>query len=304
MSADAFLATCASSPSVRGYFGSCERSAAIAAALIATLAGVLDAIPLEPTDPRAANLTLRFDAIAEFANATAHDATAAVFDRFANMTRAWQSSTPATTCTPPAAAAAREDAEPRARRLRRLEAPVRALAQQWLLAGTAEHKLFRRIVADAPWPKPIAVYGYDDTFPFGGDLFEAETTCVPEHSLGQVASLVGGLSWWSNAEPPVTTPLPQPPPPPPVVFNASKTYVALIVGDGDNIGFVKSTRRDWMEQRVARCEAKACYPLLWSLSPRGVPGAHMVPLVLRAGGAHSRDWFVLPPSGHLARIRR
>ena len=52
--------------------------------------------------------------------------------------------------------------------------------------------------------------GPHDTFPFGGDLFEAETTCVPEHSLGQVASLVGGLSWWSNAEPPVTTPLPQP----------------------------------------------------------------------------------------------
>ena len=59
---------------------------------------------------------------------------------------------------------------------------------------------------------------------------------MPEHSLGQVASLVGGLSWWSNAEPPVTTPLPQPPPPPPIAFNASKTYVALIVGDGDNIG--------------------------------------------------------------------
>ena len=54
--------------------------------LIATLAGVLGAIPLEPTDPRAANLTLRFDALAEFVNATAHDATAAVFDRFANMT--------------------------------------------------------------------------------------------------------------------------------------------------------------------------------------------------------------------------
>ena len=98
----------------------------------------------------------------------------------------------------------------------------------------------------------------------------------------------------------MTTPLPQPPPPPPVAFNASKTYVALIVGDGDNIGFVKSTRRDWMEQRVARCEAKACYPLLWSLSPHT---AYLAPAWFRwyfAQAARTgRDWFVLPPSGHL-----
>ena len=268
--------------------------------LIAT-AGVLDAIPLEPTDPRAANLTLRFDALAEFANATAHDATAAVFDRFANMTTGLAKLNPGYDVhghplRPPLT---------RTPNLKLVDYVVsRRLFALWLNNGclplTAEHKLFRRIVADAPWPKPIAVYGYDDTFPFGGDLFEAETTCVPEHSLGQVASLVGGLSWWSNAEPPVTTPLPQPPPPPPVVFNASKTYVALIVGDGDNIGFVKSTRRDWMEQRVARCEAKACYPLLWSLSPHT---AYLAPAWFRwyfAQAARTgRDWFVLPPSGHL-----
>ena len=219
--------------------------------LIATLAGVLDAIPLER--PIRAPPTHAIRRTAEFANATAHDATAAVFDRFANMTTGLAKLNPGYVVhghplRPPLT---------KTPNLKLVDYAVsRRLFALWLNNGclplTAEHKLFRRIVADAPWPKPIAVYGYDDTFPFGGDLFEAETTCVPEHSLGQVASLVGGLSWWSNAEPPVTTPLPQPPPPPPIAFNASKTYVALIVGDGDKICFVKSTRRDWLEQRVAR----------------------------------------------------
>ena len=55
-----------------------------------------------------------------------------------------------------------------------------------------------------------------------------------------------------------------------------------------------------MEQRVARCEAKACYPLLWSLSPHT---AYLAPAWFRwyfAQAARTgRDWFVLPPSGHL-----
>jgi hypothetical protein len=42
------------------------------------------------------------------------------------------------------------------------------------------------------WPQPIFVFGYDDVnFGSGlpaGDPFEAETTCVKRHNLGQVAT--------------------------------------------------------------------------------------------------------------------
>ena len=37
-----------------------------------------------------------------------------------------------------------------------------------------------RIVATNVWPRPIAVWGYDNTFAvFGGDPFEAETYVPP-----------------------------------------------------------------------------------------------------------------------------
>ena len=39
---------------------------------------------------------------------------------------------------------------------------------------------------EGPWPKPIRVYGYDNTIPVAGDLFEAETDCNREHNMGQV----------------------------------------------------------------------------------------------------------------------
>ena len=45
-----------------------------------------------------------------------------------------------------------------------------------------------RIATENPWPRPLVVYGYDDTIAVAGDLFEAETDCVREHNMGQVAS--------------------------------------------------------------------------------------------------------------------
>lgn len=52
------------------------------------------------------------------------------------------------------------------------------------IPGTNEHQLTKRIVENNPWPRPITVYGYDDTWGLMGDPFEAETTCVPEHNMG------------------------------------------------------------------------------------------------------------------------
>merc|ERR1719379_1972672 len=114
----------------------------------------------------------------------------------------------------------------------------------WLNNGciplTKEHELMEKIVQNNPWPKPIAVYGYDDTHPeFGGDPFEAETTCVKEHNMGQIAtSRVSNLAFFSRKGS-ITTPLQQVADPPVGAYNKSKTYMAFIIGDGDNVALVK-----------------------------------------------------------------
>ena len=167
------------------------------------------------------------------------------------------------------------------------------------IPGTAERELLDAMSLANPWPRPIVVWGYDDTWPIAGDVFEAETTCDGAHNMGQVATTgVNNLAYFSRA-PPVAAPLPQPPPPP-FAFNASKTYLSIVVGDGDNIAMVKAARQQWVANRTARCAGGGCYPLLWTLSPHLLDAA---PGLLRwffaAGAVTGRDWFVLPPSGHL-----
>jgi len=176
----------------------------------------------------------------------------------------------------------------------------------WLENGciplTKEHSLMSRMVTENPWPKPITVYGYDDTLALAGDLFEAETDCVSQHNLGQVASLVNNLAYWSR-KPPINTQVRQVPEPKAAPYNASKTYVSIVLGDGDNIGFVKGSRRGWMQDRVRKCAAdpaKGCFPLAWTLSPQTL---HLSPDWFRwyanQSATTGRDYFVLPPSGDL-----
>merc|ERR1719313_1944293 len=137
---------------------------------------------------------------------------------------------------------------------------------------TKEHELMEKIAQHNPWPKPIVVYGYDDTHrEFGGDPFEAETTCVSQHNMGQVAtSGVSNLAFFSRKGS-ITTPLQQVADPPVHAYNKSKTYMAFIIGDGDNIALDKGQAYGWMQDRVSRCTAdqsrNSCFPLVWTLSP-------------------------------------
>jgi hypothetical protein len=67
------------------------------------------------------------------------------------------------------------------------------------IKGTPEHKMTETIVNNNPWAKPITVYGYDDTWGILGDPFEAETLCVEEHNMGQVASVgVSNLGFFTR----------------------------------------------------------------------------------------------------------
>lgn len=171
---------------------------------------------------------------------------------------------------------------------------------------TDDHALMEQLANYPKWNHPLAVMGYDDTIAAGGDVFEAETDCVKEHNMGQVASDgCSNLSFYSSSRK-ITTPIQQVPDPPTIrePYNANITYLSVIMGDGDNLNFVKDSRRDWMEQRVAACGSNAtrgtCFPLVWSLSPAAL---EVMPDFLQWYYQQSyltqRDWFVLPPSGHL-----
>jgi len=84
--------------------------------------------------------------------------------------------------------------------------------------------------------------------------------------------------------------------------NRSKVYVAFIMGDGDNLNYMKNARKNWMQERVARCAADpaGCFPLVWTSSPQLL---HLAPDWARwfynASLQTGRDYFVLPPSGDL-----
>ena len=118
------------------------------------------------------------------------------------------------------------------------------------LKGTPEHHMTEKIVNNNPWSKPITVYGYDDTWGILGDPYEAETLCVEEHNMGQVASVgVSNLGFFSRQNP-INEPLKANPDPDTGDYDKEKTYVAFVVGDGDALYDVKGNMFKEMEQRV------------------------------------------------------
>jgi hypothetical protein len=284
--------------------------------LLLTAAGVLDAVPLEDGSPLVAPGTpppaVAFDAVAAWPapGTTPLAATAFAYDAWGNATSTASKMNPGydTTVQPyPPPLSGQPDLS-----LGDYIVSARLFNFYLLdgcLPGTPENAWMEGVAARPPpgWPAPIAVWGYDDTWPVaGGDTFEAETLCVGTHNMGQVASSgVTNLAFLSRSGgPPVTAPLVQAPVPA-VGFNASRSYVALLVGDGDNIAYLQGSRYDWVTQRAAACAASprgagCAYPLGWTLSPHLAASA---PDLLRwyhaATVATGADWLVLPPSGHL-----
>lgn len=182
------------------------------------------------------------------------------------------------------------------------------------IPGTEEHALMEELAL--AWPSPVAVWGYDDTYAVAGYIFEAETTCVSSHNLGQIATVgVNNLAFYALA-PPITAPLLQNTAPA-VEFNASRTYITFVVGDGDNIDFVKGSRFNWMQQRLSACAGAAqeaassdlaaarraraaCPPLAWTISPHLATAApDMLRWYYTSSYTTGVDYFTLPPSGHL-----
>jgi hypothetical protein len=326
-SPEAFVAQCLSSSAAAGRIRYSYSAQQVLVPLLLTAAGVLDAVPLEdgspllPPSPPVVDVV--FDAIARWGspdvNATgaALNVTADAFALFGGNTTgmakmnpgySWQDRAPLSPVPPFTSSPDLSLGD-----LVVANSLFNFYLPDGCIPGTDENALLIRMVngtaaSQHPWGSPpFSVLGYDDTWPlFGGDIFEAETTCdLAAPGMGQVASTgVNNLAFFSRSAAPVVSPLAQPPLPP-VRLNASRTYVSFVVGDGDNIAYVKSTRQTWFAARASACAAVpagplCAFPLGWSLSPHLTT---LAPGILRwyygVAAATGRDYFVLPPSGHL-----
>lgn len=171
------------------------------------------------------------------------------------------------------------------------------------VSGDAENTLLDEIVNAGIWDTPLGVYGYNDSWLVGGYLYEAQTRCLDSRNMGAIASKVGNLSFFSTRRAPISEPGE-------VVqndaedvsYDPSRTYVAFVIGDGDNVNYILSTRNVWLQERLDACSTSpdTCAPLTWTISPHL---SQLAPDVLEWYYAMSRetgaDWFTLPPSGHL-----
>ncbi|MSQ85029.1 MAG: hypothetical protein EXR77_19510 [Myxococcales bacterium] len=165
-----------------------------------------------------------------------------------------------------------------------------------------ENTLLSTIVNSGHWLTPLGVYGYNNSWNVGGFLYEAQTRCLKTRNMGAIPSETNNLAFFSSRRAALTeTSRPSANPPEKVAYDPSKTYVAFVVGDGDNVAYLLTTRREWFAQRQADCmaPATACPTLTWSLSPHI---ARLAPDVMQwyyqASRATGKDFFILPPSGH------
>jgi len=169
--------------------------------------------------------------------------------------------------------------------------------------ASPEKQVLSDLVNRSPWPKPVGVFGYNDSWLIGGYIYEAQTRCLDSRNMGAIPTKTPNLSFFSTRRAPITDPDElQRNEPEAVAYDPDTTYVAFVVGDGDNVRFLMSSRNEWLQQRLDDCRRpdSPCAPLTWSLSPH-LPW--LAPDVLEWYVAQTRqtgrDFFALPPSGHL-----
>jgi hypothetical protein len=302
--ATAFLASCVAAFPTCVRYDYAKQKALLPNVL--TAAAVLGAVPLD--DAMATKCASpAFDAVTELADkATPILATQHVFQRFGAQTTGLAMLNPGYDQNPsqPRAPALNQEMKPALVDFVFSEKLFVVFLVNGCTSGDPERQVLSDIVDAGPWPKPIGVYGYNNSWNvLGGFLYEAQTTCLDSHEMGAIASEAGNLSFFSTRAPAISEAgavVPNPIDTP--TYDPGKTYVAFVIGDGDNVQYMLTTRRDWFQKRVAACEASAadCAPLTWSVSPHL---ARLAPDVLGWYYAKShqtkRDSFVLPPSGHL-----
>lgn len=182
---------------------------------------------------------------------------------------------------------------------------------------TAEHRWMHGMAANHPWrqtrDEPIRVYGYADHWHiFGGFLFEAHTRLVSSYNMGAIPTAsAANLSFFSSLQPEISRGKLVQDKHKQIRYDPLTTYVAFVVGDGDNVSFMQNERVEWMKERVRDCNDKGSEKddahkrrkhgvLTWSISPHL---AHLAPSILdwyySMAKRTSMDHFMLPPSGCL-----
>lgn len=175
--------------------------------------------------------------------------------------------------------------------------------------SSPEHALFGNITEGSMalahgWKGPgvpalPTVIGYHNKGP--GAWAESVNLCTPLHrTLSLVGDYAANLAWFSRF-PPVET-LTQPAPIDAGPYSADKTYVAIIVSDGDNMqidqGRIDDSDGLGISSRASTCAqtGASCPPLSWTMSNRL---AEFAPIILRwwYQQATLADSFVLGPSG-------
>lgn len=273
---------------------------------ILTVASALDAVPLDQGLTVTCN-NLVFNATTEFKDKdTAYLATKYVFEKYAKQTTGLAMLNPGYNQQPsdPAHPKMTGDMRPAlvdfvfSRRL------FVVFLINGCIEGNPERELLDAIVNAGNWPTPLGVYGYNNSWMVaGGYLYEAQTRCLDSRNMGAIASETANLSFFSTRRAAIVAanevaqnPLEA------IQYDPAKTYVAFMVGDGDNVQYMMTTRHDWFVERVAACakSGSTCPPLTWTVSTHL---AYMAPDLLEWYYAQSHktgmDYFALPPSGTL-----
>lgn len=169
--------------------------------------------------------------------------------------------------------------------------------------GNPEKQLLSQIVNSGQWPTPLGVYGYNNSWLVGGYLYEAQTRCLDSRNMGAIPTETGNLSFFSTRRAPIAEAgVLEQNPAEPIQYDPARTYVAFVVGDGDNVRYIMTSRKEWLRQRLADCEqpGSPCAPLTWTISPH-LPelAPDVIDWYYRASRQTGSDYFTLPPSGHL-----
>lgn len=247
-----------------------------------------------------------FDATTELRDATPHDATKLVADRWLDRTTGLAMLNPGydqSGANNPDPAIVRDMAPALVDLVFTRRLFVTFLVNGCVV-GDPERDLMQSIVDRGAWSNPIEVYGYNNSWNVaGGYLYEAQTRCLESRNMGAIASETSHLSFLSTRRAPITDPselvhtAPEA-----LTYDPATTYVAFVIGDGDNIAYLQSTRATWLRERLDACAADpaSCAPLTWSISPHI---ARLAPDVLAwyftTSHETGKDTFILPPSGHL-----
>ncbi|GMH56754.1 hypothetical protein TrST_g10889 [Triparma strigata] len=316
ISVDDLLLDCKRSHNVKGYIRYDYEDQKLVIPNLVTLAAVLDAALvdddfLESFDE---DLPMIFDATEEWSGFDAYDATEYMYENHIASTQGLMKSNPGfDSSTDPFNPELTKDMNAANVDFAVSNKMFNFFLTEGCIPLTREHELMKKIAAWEGFEKPTAVWGYDNTFSYvAGSKFEAETDCV--NTLGQVASTgVPNLSFFGLAADPieeegvlVSNPFPK------LTYDPDKTYISLLLGDGDNLRFVVERHLYWWQTRQELCsnpanwtqynvtEENACFPLAWSLSPQLLNFApQLISWWYDAFKSTGSDYFVLPPSGEL-----